>query len=182
VHKEPSNAPMKQLCPYFQPINAGGCTMTKGGLYIPLPEHIEEFCKTPRFSDCQQYLRGRQLLRQAAQETAVADSRRHFPRRRSQLPVILAHCDAQGKPMDVIDSNAITIDLSLGGLGLQSAKELPASRVLHFQLLSPRHQQRFAGTGEVRWSFHDQRSGRYRAGLSFVDNTISQELREHFDL
>lgn len=174
---------MKQHCPYFQPMHEGACTMTKGGLYIPLPEHIEEFCKKPRFDECQQYLRGRQLLRQPAQEiTATPDSRRHFPRRRNHLPVVLSHCDAQGKPEDIIDRSAITIDLSLGGLGLQSSQELPAAKVLHFQLLSPQHQKRFSGMGEVRWSFRDQQSGRYRAGLSFVGNTISQELRQHFDL
>ncbi len=156
--------------------------MTKGGLYIPLPEHMEEFCKTPRFPECQQYLRGRQLLRQTAREEAIQDSRRHFPRHRNRLPLVLSSCDAHGKPVDIIDSDAITIDLSLGGLGLQSAKKLPLARVLHFQLLSPQHNKRFSGIGEVRWSIPDRESGRYRAGLSFVDNTISQELHHHFNL
>ncbi len=175
--------PMKPHCPYFQPMYEGSCTMTKGGLYIPLPEHVEEFCKKPRFDKCQQYLRGQQLLRQPVQEAAAAqDSRRHFPRRRNHLPLVLSNCDAHGKPVDVIDRNAITIDMSLGGLGIQSSRELPEAKVLHFQLLSPQGKQGFSGMGEVRWGFRDQQSGRYRAGLSFVGNTISQELRQHFDL
>ncbi|MEW6428244.1 MAG: PilZ domain-containing protein [Thermodesulfobacteriota bacterium] len=169
-------------CPYFQPDRDDQCRMTRGGLYLPLLAHTEIFCKTERYCTCRQYLRGMQLMESVQATPEAADLRRKFRRQPSRIPLILSLCDSKGIPVSLIDDDARTTDLSVGGLGLLSRKPIEAHKIIHFQLSPPGLGVPLAGIGEIRWAHKLEGDDGYQAGLSFVDSTSSSRLRQHFPL
>jgi hypothetical protein len=160
-------------CPYYQPDGNGDCQMTRGGLYIPLAAHIEIFCKTINYSSCPQYIRGLTLLKESyCLQAETTDSRRQFPRIRNRLPIVISSCDEKGQPVKVIDRDAITLDLSLGGVKISSNSEIPSNKILHFSFQEDLKRNPVTGVGEVRWSRRAEGPLPFQAGLSFLDKTL----------
>ena len=161
------------ICPYYRAGKSGDCQMTRGGLYIPLPAHIEIFCLTIKYTFCPQYIRGKALIQKnILQNAETIDSRRRFPRISNRFPMIISTCDEKGRPVQVIDRDAMTLDLSLGGVKISSNSEIPANKILHFSFREDFHHNPVTGVGEVRWCRHAETPHLFQAGLSFLDNTL----------
>ena len=170
-------------CPYFQRDNGGDCQMTRGGLYIPLPAHIEIFCKTIKYTSCPQYIRGKVLIQENIRQNAeTTDSRRRFPRIRNRFPLTISTCDEKGRAVQVIDRDAMTLDLSLGGVKISSNSEIPSNKILHFSFREDLHHNPVTGVGEVRWCHHAEGPHLFQAGLSFLDNTFPPAVGERLGL
>jgi len=167
-------------CPYFQRGNNGECQMLRGGLYIPLSAHIEIFCTTIKYTSCPQFMRGKALIQESIRRSVeISDSRRRFPRIRNRFPTTISTCDEKGRPVQVIDREAITLDLSLGGIKISSYSEIPTNKILHFSFREDFNQVPITGIGEVRWCRHAEGPRPFQAGLSFLDNTppeVSERL------
>jgi len=162
-------------CPYLSH-NAEECLMTTGGLYLPLPEHIEMFCKTSSFAKCHHYIIGCEEIRNAAPKlSAGALNRRRYRRVQERLPIVLAEYSKRGSSCDVLDPSAFTIDLSMGGFRFVSRyKFLPETKIM-FTLGEGINGSSLAGLGEVRWSVNDSADpGRFLSGLSFMDSKSKQ--------
>ena len=171
------------FCPYYLLGDLGDCQMTRGGLYIPLPEHIEIFCKTIRYSSCPQYIRGKSLLQgNIRKKVETSDSRRRFPRIGNRFPVTISTCDEKGQPVEVLDQEAVTLDLSLGGIRISSNSEIPPNKILHFAFREDLCHTTVKGVGEVRWSRKTEGPLPYQAGLAFLDNSLPTPVIEHLGL
>lgn len=169
-------------CPYFQRESGEDCQMTRGGLYIPLPAHIEIFCLTAQYISCPQFVRGRALMQKNMhRESAATDSRRRFPRIRKRFPLTISTCDEKGRPVQAIDKNALTLDLSLGGVKISSNSEIPANKILHFSFQDDHHPP-VTGIGEVRWSQRKEGPLPFQAGLSFLDTPLPPDVGERLGL
>lgn len=178
-----THASKHPICPYFQLGNIGDCQMTRGGLYIPLPAHIEIFCTTAKYFSCPQYTRGKALIQEnLRQNIETPDSRRRFARLRNRLPIILATCDEKGRPVEIIDHDAMTLDLGLGGIRISSNSEIPPHKILHFSFREDFYHTPIKGVGEVRWSMQAEGPLPYQAGLAFLDNTLPSEVGERLGL
>ncbi|MEJ2690835.1 MAG: PilZ domain-containing protein [Deltaproteobacteria bacterium] len=174
---------LKIGCPYFKPDGNGDCQMTRGGLYIPLAGHIEIFCKTTNYSSCPQYIRGLTLIRQSfCRPGEKAESRRQFQRVRNRIPLVISTCDEKGKPVKVIDRDAVTIDISLGGVRVSSNSEIPANKILHCSFQEGPEQMPVTGVGEVRWSSRTEGPLPFQAGLSFLDKTLPLAIGQRLGL
>lgn len=177
--------PENKQCPYWAKDNSHECRMTKGGLYIPMPEHVEMFCSTAKYVVCPQHVRGCELLQEAARKYGyVTDGgRRRFRRVDDHRPVKVSLCDQERRPLELLDENAVTIDLSLGGMRVQSHKELPRDAFICFEFDAGFTVPALAGVGEVKWC-EASRNGapHFEAGVAFTDSRLTQAIGAHLGL
>ena len=156
--------------------NAEECLMTTGGLYLPLSEHIEMFCKTSSFSKCHHYIVGCEEIRNAAPKVAAGEvNRRRYRRVQDRLSLVLAEYSTGGASCDILDSDAFTVDLSMGGVGFVSRRKILPKTKLMFTLGAGVTGPPIAGIGEVRWTENDSTdSDFFLSGLSFMDSKSKQ--------
>lgn len=154
------------------------CTLTRGGLFIPMTNHIKAYCQTSRFFLCRHYIRGSKLLEEEAQDYPYkfGGGRRRYSRKKDCFSVILESCDQAGKPVEIFDKDAYVMDLGIGGVRLESSKEIPPVGLLAFTFGPDFIIPDLKGFGEVRWSGSVPDSENFQAGLSFADNAIKQAI------
>lgn len=178
------NHPQK-MCPYLDQTNKQDCAMTKGGLYIPLPEHIDLFCMTANFSRCHQYLRGCELLNETAQQlgfTKEKNGRRQYRRMPEKLLVSVSLCDETGRPVAPVDETIKTMDISLGGLRLESRTRLPFNELIAFTFGPDFIKPGYTGLGRIKWCQADAAGDGFQSGLSFINADPRQVIGSHLGL
>jgi hypothetical protein len=157
-------------CPYWDQVKHD-CIMTRGGLYIPLPEHIEVFCKTAHFSECHHYVTGLAILAKMSNNNSVSyeDSRRRHRRIKDQLPVSFVKCDVTGRGhTDEPFEHGTTVDFSIGGMCLRSSRKVQPHELLLLQLdEKAADQSDLSGLAEVKWCNPIAESSEYLVGLAF---------------
>lgn len=158
--------------------------MTKGGLYIPMPEHIEMFCGTTHYIKCHQYMRGCELLHETAKKYGfiIDGGRRRFRRIADRIPLILSACDMNKQPTELLDGSAVTLDLSLGGLRIESHTEIAIDTLIAFEFGADFSTPELSGIGEVKWCESRHNSGLYEAGIAFSDFSLTQAIGNHLGL
>ena len=171
-------------CPYW--INGDGseCKMTKGGLFLPMPDHISIFCTTSRFTQCHQYIRGEELLQETARKFGCVDEegRRKYRRVADRFQLTLSSCDEDMNPAEILDDKAFTVDLSLGGIRLETRRQVQPSGIVAFSFGSDFSIPDLSGTAEVRWCEPDHDKDGFVAGLEFSDCRMSQAIGSHMGL
>ena len=172
-----------KTCPYWEQVTKQDCKMTKGGLYIPLPEHIEIYCSTTHFIQCHQYIRGKELLSEiAAAERFFEDSRRRHRRIKERLPVSIIACDSMGKILGNQAEDTSTLDLSLGGMCLKSKLKRQSNELLLLELMPEDSKSSLTGIGEVKWCNSIEESSDYRVGIAFQTKETSRAIGRYLDL
>jgi hypothetical protein len=173
-----------EQCPYWSKQNSHECKMTKGGLYIPMPEHVDMFCSKPQYSQCHQYLRGRELLQETARKYGfiVEGGRRKYRRVSDRTSLSLTSCDESLNLQELIDGKAFTVDLSLGGMRLESNAEIQKDSLVSFQFSSEFSVPNLSGVGEVKWCEPLENSDLYQAGIAFADFKLTQAIGSHLGL
>ncbi len=75
-----------------------------------------------------------------------------------------------------------TIDISPGGLGFVSDKEIPVNQKIVVELLLPDQEESALATVKVKWSRPIANSDKFRVGLSFDDvfRGSKSRLKEYF--
>lgn len=171
-------------CPYWSKNHSHECRMSKGGLYIPMPEHVEMFCSTSQYIQCHQYIRGCELLKETAKKYGfiVDGGRRKFRRVAESVPLAIIACDADRKPVQLIDDNAMTVDMSLGGMRLLSHSEIPKDTLVAFEFGMDFTTPDLTGVGLVKWCERQDGSDKFEAGISFSDFRLTQAIGSHLGL
>ena len=157
--------------------------MTNGGLYIPMPEHINTLCVTARFDQCHHYIHGcSSVWNLAGQLNIIHDtSRRRYRRITERIPLQLADCGLDGRCAEIIDHGAFTVDLSLGGIRVESQVELPVRKKIAFTLGKNGVETSWNGLGEVRWT-EKLGTGSFHSGLIVTDKKTFHSLGQHLSL
>ena len=169
-------------CPYF--FESGHeCLMTNGGLYIPMPEHINNLCVTPRFDQCYHYIQGCSVVGDLAGQLGFThnDSRRRYRRIMERIPLQLNDCGHDGRGAEILDHEAFTVDLSFGGIRLESRVPLPVQGKIAFVVGQNGDALRWEGLGEVRWT-DELESGVFHSGLIVTDKKTFQAIGQHLSL
>ena len=160
--------------------------MTKGGLYIPMPEHIQMFCRTGKFLECHQYIRGTELLKETAQKYGfiLDGSRRRYRRVPDRFTLSLAACDESGGSSEILDVNAHTVDISLGGMRVNSSNDMVGHGLISFEFGSDFIMPILEGVGEIKWAKEIETNGgrKFQAGVAFLDSRISHAIGAHMGL
>lgn len=172
---------ISKICPYHR--QSGDCRMTAGGLYLPLLHHVEAYCRTVGYVNCSHYIKGKSLLDKSRAERVLVESgRRRFQREKKKFVVEVRNCDSSGHPLDVADLQTVTVDLSQGGMRLESNKKIPVSSLLAFSFGKDFPIPGLIGNGQVRWSRERTGADKYEAGLCFTDNQMQNMIGAHLGL
>lgn len=157
--------------------------MTNGGLYLPMPEHINALCLTPRFGQCHHYMQGCAAVRDLAGQLGFIHdaSRRRYRRVKERIPLQIADCGQDGRGAEILDDTAVTVDLSLGGIRLESRVELPVRKKIAFVFGRIGATPSWDGQGEVRWT-ERLGAGVFQSGLIVTDKKTFQSLGQHLTL
>ncbi len=158
--------------------------MTKGGLYIPLQEHVRIFCSTPQYIKCHQYLRGCELIQQTAKkyDFIVDGGRRQFRRVPEHVPLSVSSCDANRQPLEMLAKEAITVDMSLGGLRLESICRIPADTEVLLDFGPGFSTPELRGVGKVAWCESKANSTLFEVGIAFSDFCLTRAVGYHLGL
>jgi len=157
--------------------------MPQGGIYLPMPDHVAMFCMTSNFLQCPQYVQGRELLKVKTPEYACVTegSRRRFRRVSEHLRMTLAMCGDSGEQLDIIDDAAVTVDLSAGGVRIESMRSLPKQGRVTFKFAEGSGLPSWMGIGEIRWTKVASES-RFQSGVAFVDSRTKQAIGAYIGL
>lgn len=168
-----------KICLYWSQ-ERGECTLTKRGLFIPTQDHIEIYCTSSQFYKCHHYISGRELIEQEKLDysQSYGDNRRFFQRKEGRYSVKLESCDSSGVPTGNFHTEAQTIDLSAGGMRIETPSEIPQSSLIAFRFGAEFFIPDFAGFGEIRWSDNNG-SQKFLSGLSFVENRVKRAIGAH---
>ncbi len=164
-------------CPYLS--HNADCLMTTGGLYLPMPEHIETFCKKSSYDKCHYYIIGCEEIRNVASrvEGGIVN-RRHYRRVQERLSLVLAGiAQGDGGGAEIFDDSAYTFDVSMGGVGFVSRCEILPKTKVAFTLGNRASGSSLAGAGVVQWTERNSVDPElFFSGLSFVDRKCQQAI------
>ncbi|PLX48514.1 MAG: hypothetical protein C0613_10860 [Desulfobulbaceae bacterium] len=165
-------------CPFWLPTCNQACSLTSRGLYLPLPEHILRFCDTSSWRLCPRYVSQGDPLRPFQRSTQHVDKegRRRHRRfsRHHQLFLVAAALDNQRR-----EARARTIDLSAGGMRIETACALPQNSRITFTFAQGSPFLDCTGTAEIRWRRPAGHAGFQQYGLRFTDAANSLPLQEY---
>lgn len=156
-------------CPCWA-LDGNRCSLTEGGVYIPLPHHILMFCNTPSYTLCTQYIRGRELI---MHNDAV--ERRRMRRYNKKVNIDIIVCDTRKSPPLRIKHKTSTLDVSLCGMKIESPEELTLDSVVGFEVDHSHCSDILIGAGSVRWCERLSDPDKYEFGIAFSEDTLTRE-------
>jgi len=164
-------------CPYWNQNCEQICTMTANGLYMPLPEHIASFCRSPRWDQCSQYVMGCEAHLEMARGRELnqgSSGRRRHSRVNCSHLLALSAFDNQVAPQgNIFTQCARTMDLSLGGMRIETVGALPETKNFAFAFGDDFLAPGLKRLAEVRWRRGIDNSGTCQYGLGFIDQGAS---------
>ena len=88
---------------------------------------------------------------------------------------------AKDEDEEIIDDQAIMVDLGLGGMRIETSAPVHENQIISFSFDELFHPPGFKGKGEIRWlEPHEYWQGEPpNAGLAFVDDITKDTVRNH---
>jgi hypothetical protein len=163
-------------CPFWATLSMK-CRIYKGGLFIPLDDHIQVYCKTLNYPQCLQYeLHLRNHLEIIDKANHRYKNRRKFTRIEARYKITLVRLIHSDMVVSHYSTLARTLDLSNGGMRLTTHEPLINDTVLQFSFgdTFPEHLQE--GTGQVAWCNKEVDAPGYQAGISFHDDQTVEAM------
>ena len=75
-----------------------------------------------------------------------------------------------------------SIDVSLGGLRVESASEISPDSVVSFIMSPDFSSESLLGFGEVKWCISDEESNKFESGIAFSSYSTSESMREYLQI
>lgn len=154
----------KEQCPCWSSDQEGKCTITEGGVYLPLAQHIWLFCLSAEYASCSRYIQGRECI---ANREAL--ERRRFRRYEKKCNIAIDVCDPTDGSPALSKYNVRTLDVSLHGMKIESPEKIPTDTIVGFQFDPAFSPDVLAGSGSVKWCRQQAGSEKFEFGLAFYD-------------
>jgi len=152
----------------------------KGGLYIPLDDHVEAYCTTPAFRECPHSHHADQI-EIFTQPTRVMNSQRKYIRYISKNKVALAKVSGNSDIVSRWPSGGTTLDLSMGGMRLETKEPFMNDTLLRFSFDESFPEDLQSGLGLVKWcNKHIDEPG-YQVGIAFKEKNILKAMKRYLD-
>ena len=152
------------------------CTLTKGGVFIPLQSHFDQFCLTDNFMMCGHY---RKLANSGSVDAPSsggvqlqARGRRQHIRKSQSFSVELCPCDPSGVMASASDEMARILDYSQGGVRIKATQSIAQSEMLNFRFGNDFIVPQLHGVAVVRWQKPCEEDGQWEAGLAFEGHLV----------
>lgn len=176
------DTPNTDKCPFWSVLSMK-CRICKGGLFIPLDNHIDEYCKTPEHIQCLQYTFHLEKQSAIIQHAKMLNkSRRQFTRIEAFHKITLVKLIQTGTVVSHCSCFARTLDLSSGGMRLTTDRPLANNTVVQFLFGKPFPQELQGGSGQVAWCNKEIDNPGYQAGITFQDDRIREAMSLYLDL
>jgi hypothetical protein len=172
----------KTNCPYLDEINGSSCQLSASGLIIPTREHILNYCKNERYSKCHHYIQNRISIEQRADyivDDNPVSNRRRFMRIPTSQQVKVSHYYSEGNREEILDDDATSVDLSLGGIRIITKASLDIDETVAIFFGEEIEPQGFKGKGDVKWIQSAGHGDTIKAGLSFTDQATCNAARNY---
>ena len=175
----------KKYCPFWDKFGKRTCRLVESGLFIPTRDHILHFCENESFVKCYHYIRGGKSPEQrdlaGKYEEVPFVNQRHYTRiPTTQKLSVSRYSLAKETNEDVLDDQAMAVDLSLGGMRIETNAPVHVNQIISFTFDEEFHHPGFKGKGEVRWIHQDRsQDAATNAGLAFVDDDTKNTVRNH---
>ncbi len=157
------------------------CSLKRGGVFVPLQDHFEQFCLSDNFINCTHFRESATTCSLVSsprsippKEPVAHRERRFFVRQNAEFPVTLSSYDSNRAIMEAPDTNALaqTVDLALGGMRVRATKKVTEHGVLLFNFGEGFIAPLLYGLAEVCWQKTIPDEGHWEAGLSFKDQFV----------
>ncbi len=151
--------------------------MCNSGLFIPLDDHVEAFCKTSHFTACTHY-----VLHSENQICLLEKVRKTEANRRENMRIAASHAITlvkifKSKQLESQFSyTAQTIDVSKNGLRIAINKPLIHDSIVHCSLDDSFPQELHELTGQVKWCNKQVDEPGYQVGLSFRGDSVVEAM------
>lgn len=163
------------ICPHWSLKNRN-CLVSHEGLYLPVTEHVAIYCEGGNFSSCPQYL-SLEMGTNPELTTNMDENRRHHRRVNGRYQVLLTRY-GDGVTGQTGDDSATTVDISPGGIRLESHDALPEGSRVFFSLNGEFSTPPVEGTGVVKWCHSLANRPLYHSGISFIETSVVRAIRE----
>jgi len=168
-------------CPFWSMMSMK-CRICKSGLFIPLDNHIEVYCKTPDYSHCLQYFMHPGNRLEISDTTRQTDkNRRKFERIEARLRITLVKHIHSGAIGSHCSTFAKTLDLSSGGMRLTTSKPLVNSSIVQFSFDNSFPENLHECSGQVAWCNKEIDVPGYQAGISFQDHHVVEAMDTYLE-
>lgn len=166
-------------CPHFLS-DTKSCGLSQGGIYIPMKIHMMNFCMTDQFNQCATYIKYRKGNKNES-STSASSRRRH--RRRSEIrKVLLRSSDEVGILEGDFMKDAMTLDLSQGGMRVLVEKEIPLDTTFLFNFGEDFMVPNLQGVARLCWHRPFKKNPQItEAGLVFKDKFSQAILDIEFE-
>ena len=168
-------------CPFWTAASTK-CGLSKGGIFIPLDDHVEAFCITPQFPACAQYTLYSENQNFLAKKVRKSEeNRRKFMRIETKHKITLIKILEPGKPESPILTSANTLDLSKGGMRVATEKALLHDMLIQFSFGESFPQILHDVTGQVEWCNKQIDDPGYQVGVSFKEDNVIEVMGRLLD-
>jgi hypothetical protein len=168
----------RKVCVFWSPIEKT-CKIQDEGLFIPLEDHVEIYCRSAEHRLCRQF----KLIEQIHPETGKAGkkerNRRKYSRVKTSYHITLVRLSDSGHMVGNSPSIASTLDISSGGMRLTTREMLMHDSIIQFHFKGPFPSSVKSGLAQVKWCIPTRKDLRYQAGLAFQNTQIIQAMGEY---
>ena len=170
----------RTVCQYWSPPNKT-CEVKTLGLFIPLDDHIEYYCKRPEHILCQQYRLSQDMGPENGKVTPKirTRNRREYPRVKSNHQLTLIRLSNSGHVISQDPSRASTLDLSSGGMRLTTRELLMNDSMIQFDFKGGLPSSLKSGLAKVKWCVPADNDLEYHAGLAFQSDQVIQAMGDY---
>lgn len=169
------------MCPFWSTVSMK-CSISNGGLFIPLDDHVETYCYTLHFGSCSQYIfhSENQILLQGRFQK-VAENRRKYMRFESSCYMTMVKVFEFGERLSHFIPEAKTVDLSKGGVRMAIDTPLAGNAMIQFSFDESFPQILNDITGQVEWCNKQIDEPGYQAGISFKESSVIEAMGSYLE-
>ena len=156
-------------CPFWSATSVK-CTICENGLFIPLDNHAEAFCKSSRFHACMQYTfysENHIYLQEKVRKSEV--NRRKFIRVQSSHRITLVKIFEADSIVPPPPYEIATIDVSKSGMRVALDQPLMHDALVQFSFDESFLLKIHEVTGQLEWCNKQVDEPGYQAGFSFQE-------------
>ncbi len=173
----PKNNKHESTCEFWS-ASENTCKVCNSGLFIPLEDHIEIYCKTTEHVLCIQYNMNIQLTQEQNRGSAV--NRRQHIRVKENRQISLVRLNESGNIVSHLPEKASVLDLSMGGMRVNSRELLLNDSIVQFTFSGDDTAATLqSGIAKVRWSCPINNDALYQIGLAFQSDQTIEAMGRH---
>ncbi len=168
---------VEQICPHWSTMSKS-CLLQQEGLFIPVSEHVKIYCQNSNYLSCQQLLGRARTMGSPRREEGKENRRRH-KRTLKRYYLRLSEYNPSALAEVPIDDCACTVDMSPGGIRLESSHSLVLDSLVSFYLDKKFSEVGLRGIGKVRWCKSLENTPLFHAGIDFIDEAAAMAIQQH---